>query len=767
MKKTDNEPRENEKGQALMLVLAYLVLGGLTLVPLLSHMTTGLNAGEIREEQVALNYAADAGMEYALWVLRTDYITFDPTDYDTEFILNPPQNINDKEVTITMKQIWPLEGLESSANGTENPDAFLVTGGVVNQDDGEYQVQITYDGSEGDLPVDRVAVWLPPGFDYMADTSTGLTTDNPAEADWKGGKTLTWDFSPAVNFLDLPLPELPGGGFIPAQEYPTSRSLFFNVTPNKTARSSLSWARTTNSDPYLTWETGYTINRITSTATDVATGRSISFEGFTYVDRVLGLEGFSGISLPGDYRAIGHTMMEDTNGDRKRDTFFAERTSSITSIPEGSEVRQAFLYWSGWRDYPKGNMEADKYVGLKINGQSVYFDESGVAQLGLPASVPDSEILYADNSGEYEELEVSGAANNYMAIEEPVPDDSGSYVYKSGGGSALDTYNIMSSGEANGSIDSVAVYARARAAGVDDMRLQIAIQPDSTIYFGSEFNLTGGSGWADYSENWTTNPDTGSPWAWSDIEDLQVGVHLFDDGDGSPEVTQVYAEINYTPEFQGVEASKWAILENGFPDYAYSSFRDVTELVKLVSFDGNADYTVIGVAGDTGKQQSYAGWSMIIIFSNPDEEVHQFFLYDNFLYSGVESSHTFDITGFKVPQDASVTLTFFVGEGDEHYVSDYIQLNGYYLSGGVNPENNVWNGKSSSIGGELIDGIDLDTFNASSPIINQGDTSAELTLSTHSDRWNLIYVMLSFRSEFSGLTPNKVGIISYRYADGS
>ncbi|MEE8419402.1 MAG: hypothetical protein V3S02_04755, partial [Dehalococcoidales bacterium] len=226
-----------------------------------------------------------------------------------------------------------------------------------------------------------------------------------------------------------------------------------------------------------------------------------------------------------------------------------------------------------------------------------------------------------------------------------------------------------------------------------------------------------------------------------------------------------YAEINFTPEFQGVEASKWAILENGYPDYAYSSFRDVTALVKLVSPEGNADYTVIGVAGDTGKQQSYAGWSMIIIFSNPDEEIHQFFLYDNFLYSGVESSYTFDITGFKVPEDAAVTLTAFVGEGDEFYPLDYIQLNGYYLSGGVNPENNVWNGLSSSNGGELIDGIDIDTFDASSPIINPGDTSAELTLSTHSDRWNLIYIMLSFRSEFSGLMPNDVGIISYRYAD--
>ena len=62
--------------------------------------------------------------------------------------------------------------------------------------------------------------------------------------------------------------------------------------------------------------------------------------------------------------------------------------------------------------------------------------------------------------------------------------------------------------------------------------------------------------------------------------------------------------------------------------------------------------------------------------------------------------------------------------------------------------------------------MDIDTFDVSSPIINPGDTSAEVSLTTATDAWNLIYIVLGFRSEFLGLIPNDVGILSYSYAGG-
>lgn len=767
MKKILNELVRNKKGQALPMVLCFMTIGALVIIPLLQHTSTGLNAGRIQAEKIALSYSADSGIEHALWRVNIDDVPLDPYDYETEFTYSLPQDLNGNTVTATIKQVWPLTGLESDENGTTPPGSLLVTSGVVNEQEGEYQVQIGYDGSAGDLPIDRVAVWLPPGFEYIADSSSGITTDNPTDADWKGGKVLMWDFQPPVNFLDLALPEPPEGGFTPAVEYPATRYLIFNVSPaGEAAGSSYSWVRTTNNDLYLSWEAGYMINQISSTATDNTTGRSMTVKGYTYVDRVLGEGELGGSLLTGDYRAIGNTLMEDTDKNWFRETFVDESSALVSNIPEDSEVRFAYLYWSGWREW-EGDMEADRYVGLKVDGHSVYFNGQGEAVEGELATDPATEILRPNASGSYSECEWHGASSNYRCVDEAIADEDSTYVYKSGGGASLDTYNIQNRSEGSGTVNSVTVYARARADGVDNMRAQIVIRTHAAIYYGNEIALIGNAGWNNYSENWSTNPYTGEAWTWSEIQYLQIGIKLYDDGNGYPECTQVYAEVNYTPAFQGVEASKWWLLENEPPDYAYSCFKDVTNLVKLISLDGNATYTVTGVTGNSDSELSYAGWSMIIIYANPSEEVHQFFLYDHFLYATSYSSHTFDIAGFEAPGEAKAALTCFVGEGDEHYIYDYIKFNEEPLSGGVNPENNVWNGKSSGLGGEPIDGVDIDTFDVSSPIINPGDTSAEVRLTTGIDCWNLIYIILGFRSEFMGLIPNDVGIIYYSYAGGS
>jgi len=60
----------DEKGAAMVLVLVLLILGGLIATPLLAHMGTGLIAGEVYEKRTAELYAADAGVEDALWKIQ-------------------------------------------------------------------------------------------------------------------------------------------------------------------------------------------------------------------------------------------------------------------------------------------------------------------------------------------------------------------------------------------------------------------------------------------------------------------------------------------------------------------------------------------------------------------------------------------------------------------------------------------------------------------------------------------------------------------------
>ncbi len=67
MKRKLKEPGRDESGQALLLVVILLLVGTLIVVSLLGFMSTGLIAGQVFEKRMAELYAADAGVEDALW----------------------------------------------------------------------------------------------------------------------------------------------------------------------------------------------------------------------------------------------------------------------------------------------------------------------------------------------------------------------------------------------------------------------------------------------------------------------------------------------------------------------------------------------------------------------------------------------------------------------------------------------------------------------------------------------------------------------------
>jgi hypothetical protein len=135
------------------------------------------------------------------------------------------------------------------------------------------------------------------------------------------------------------------------------------------------------------------------------------------------------------------------------------------------------------------------------------------------------------------------------------------------------------------------------------------------------------------------------------------------------------------------------------------------------------------------------------------------------------------IGGFLVPERVqnpdgtwevnAAKLTVFVGEGDDVYNGDYLAFNGTKLWDGTTSHslNDVWNSKSM---GMSADGVDVDTLGinptASPPqyitwdsdLLEPGDTSAQIDMYTQTDSWNLIYIILSFRSSITS-----GGTISY------
>jgi hypothetical protein len=266
-----------------------------------------------------------------------------------------------------------------------------------------------------------------------------------------------------------------------------------------------------------------------------------------------------------------------------------------------------------------------------------------------------------------------------------------------------------------------------------------------------------------------------------------------------------YLDINGVPKVSsqtltadptnGMDRVQTMLNEAG-PDYSYSCRKDVTDLVRSysrganpsgtppVNGNGNAAYTVsdVGATANANDEWAYAGWSLVIIYSSSNTTGHQLYLYDDFVYSRMDRNVDFDsdgnpggtISGFFVPEpirdpytgqiseNVSAKLTCFVGEGDDIWPGDYIAIkrldntmftklwDGTTTSGNSQASpNNVWNSKSLGVN---ADGVDVDTFYVywgnpvSSGVLQPGDTSIKIDMYTQTDSWNLVYIILSFRS---------------------
>jgi len=87
----------NEKGNVFILVLILLVVGGLILAPLLGLMSTGLLVGKVYENKMYDYYAADAGVEDAIWRIQHNNLVFVNNCSYLE-----PITVNDRSVNVVV-----------------------------------------------------------------------------------------------------------------------------------------------------------------------------------------------------------------------------------------------------------------------------------------------------------------------------------------------------------------------------------------------------------------------------------------------------------------------------------------------------------------------------------------------------------------------------------------------------------------------------------------------------------------------------------------
>jgi len=234
-----------------------------------------------------------------------------------------------------------------------------------------------------------------------------------------------------------------------------------------------------------------------------------------------------------------------------------------------------------------------------------------------------------------------------------------------------------------------------------------------------------------------------------------------------------------------------------FDGYYWGCKTDVTDIVRNYSNNanlgatpkvygiGNGTYSISNLVSDTSCVQdpgtictsAYAGWSLVIIYSDATTTGHQLYLFDEFRsIANTSGNNPIAISGFITPARISgestgadaVKLSVFVGEGDKQLYPDSVGLRDQtnpatdnWLWDGVTDDpndtqaspNDAFNSESingASLSGGYLNapGVDIDTFHIpwSAGLVQQNDTTAAINIYTNGDGLVSIYVIASFRS---------------------
>ena len=158
-----------------------------------------------------------------------------------------------------------------------------------------------------------------------------------------------------------------------------------------------------------------------------------------------------------------------------------------------------------------------------------------------------SLILRPDSNGDQNEWDgqYPDSGNRCDKVNETTPDEDSTYIYTNTSGEH-EGYGLSSSGLTDETINSITVYARLRKTTSDGCIVRLEIWPDGAYNrypSGDKYPTTS---YADYLNEWTTNPHTSQPWTVADIEGLRAGIVDNWLAGGEVRCTQIWVIVDYT-----------------------------------------------------------------------------------------------------------------------------------------------------------------------------------------------------------------------------
>lgn len=446
-----------EAGQTLPMALLLMLLGAMAIIPTLSLAATNLKATSSVNQHTRELYAADAGINNALWYLQSDNRTqiINPTlQWPTSgitYLLKDKQTgetVNSKDVQVNITTPWLLKSLPGytpwldtqPAPGTPynaNNNWTLISALNIS-DNTTYVIQVSTTAS-ATTSLDNISVWMPQGYTYVPTTAkiNGVKIGGPgtnyqyvkdytSTQSWRGGTVYKWNYL-GRTFKDLSDIAPPvTSGLTPATQYPPSVQLSFNytVSPFKQASGFFPWIELGNQS--IAWDSSAGFFHITSTSftsgiSDNQTSDNRTIEAYVPrgLPRYTGGTTGSASAVQGDYIAIGNSLMtccwytHKVHGSDVIDPgppcstscqwnclgkYYTESSATINNDfgPSDAKIVKAYLYWTGWLS----TSNPDTQATLKVNGTLVGKDGTVTAQryynLATPGSNGYQYSCYAD-----------------------------------------------------------------------------------------------------------------------------------------------------------------------------------------------------------------------------------------------------------------------------------------------------------------------------------------------------------------------------------
>ncbi|GAA4270139.1 T9SS type B sorting domain-containing protein [Hyunsoonleella aestuarii] len=231
---------------------------------------------------------------------------------------------------------------------------------------------------------------------------------------------------------------------------------------------------------------------------------------------------------------------------------------------------------------------------------------------------------------------------------------------------------------------------------------------------------------------------------------------------GSSTYTDITGEIVYDAIASPIAAEA---SEPGNTPYA--CYADVTSLVtSLTDIEGN--YTVANVTSSEGFNHSTglsAGWTLILIYEDPELWTKSFTIFDGFSHIFDGHQETINVTGFQTPPAGNIDLQFAYGalDGDRTKRATKLEINGKEVTTELRSANKFFGSVIENLGydgnpnppslvyprnpqSENTLGYDtglLEIINSEPEFIRNGDTAADFRLQVARGQADPIFAFMS------------------------